>query len=156
MTGFFPVAPIFFREHWYKLRYGSITRGYELARETEIVRRLDQAGGQPAIPAYENYERNVLSFVRARLEEGKGVVFASQPYLGNAAHLDQQTRIRAALERFASHPRFRHRDLLYLFGGKWDATWFNELMWLNPHGNRVLAEKLADPVTELIAAMSRY
>jgi hypothetical protein len=152
-TGYFPVSPVFFREHWYKLRYGSITRGYEIDRDTQLARRAAQAGPQPPIPAYDNYERNVLTFVRARLQEGKGVVFASQPYLGNPAHLDQQTRIRAALGPFMSHPRFRYRDCLYLFGGKWDAAWFNELMWLNPRGNATLAAALAEPVTQLIATM---
>ena len=80
-------------------------------------------------------------------------MFASQPFLGNPAHLEQQTRIRAALGPFMSHPRFRYRDFLYLFGGKWDAAWFNELMWLNPRGNRVLAEKMSEPVIELTTSM---
>ena len=153
-TGFFPILPLYLREHWYKLRYGSIYQGYEVARERQVAAREAGAANLPAIPAYDNYERNVLSFVRARLEEGKAVVFASQPYLGNPAHLEQQTRIRAALEPFMHNPRFRYRDLLYLFGGKWDAGWFNELMWLNPRGNRVLAEKMSEPVLELIAASS--
>jgi hypothetical protein len=151
-TGFFPISPLFLREHWYKVRYGSITKGYEVARETQLAARAAMAAGQTPIPAYENYERNVLSFVRARLEEGKGVLFASQPYIGNPGHFDQQTRIRLALAPFMSHPRFRYRDFLYLFGGKWDAAWFNELMWLNPRGNRILAEKLSEPVLDLIAS----
>lgn len=153
-TGFFPITPIFFLEHWYKLRYGSITRGYEASRTSETRVRAAVAAREPAIPPYDIYERNVLNFVRARLAEGKGVVFASQPYLGNIRHLDQQTRIRAALAPFMSEPRFRYQDFLYLFGGKWDASWFNEQMWLNPSGNKVLAEKLSKPVTELIDAMS--
>jgi hypothetical protein len=153
-TGFFPLTPIFLREHWYKLRYGTITRGYEIAREAALAARA-MAPARPPIPAYENYERNVLSFVQSRLNEGKGVVFASQPYLGNPAHLEQQTRIRAALAPFMSHPRFRYRDFLYLFGGRWDTAWFNELMWLNPRGNEILAEKLSIPVMELITTMSR-
>jgi hypothetical protein len=153
-TGFFPIAPLFLREHWYRLRYGSITKGYEVARETQLAARSMSAPGGPAISAYENYERNVLSFVRRRLEEGKGVVFASQPYIGNPAHLDQQRRIRAALEPLMSNSRFRYRDFLYLFGGKWDAAWFNELMWLNPRGNRMLAEQLSEPVIELTTTMT--
>ena len=152
-TGFFPIAPLYLREHWYKVRYGSITKGYEVARETQLAARSAAAGGGPPISAYENYERNVLNFVHRRLEEGKGVVFASQPYLGNPAHLDQQTRIRTALTPVMSDPRFRYRDFMYLFGGKWDAAWFNELMWLNPRGNRILAEKMAEPVIELTMSM---
>jgi hypothetical protein len=152
-TGFFPIAPLFLREHWYRVRYGSITRGYEVARETQLAARSVVPVDGPPISAYENYERNVLSFVHRRLEEGKGVVFASQPYLGNPAHLDQQKRIRAALEPLMSNPAFRYRDFLYLFGGKWDAAWFNELMWLNPRGNRILAEKMSEPVLELTTAM---
>lgn len=154
-TGYFPIAPVFFREHWYKLRYGSITAGYEASRASEVSMRQAAATHDPPIPAYDNYERNVLNFVRARLAEGKGVVFAAQPYLGNAAHLDQQTRIRAALGSFMSNPRFRYRDFLYLFGGKWDSGRFNELMWLNPRGNKVLAEKLAEPVSEIIETIGR-
>ena len=103
-TGFFPIAPLFLREHWYRVRYGSITKGYEVARETQLAARSAAAGDGPPISAYENYERNVLSFVRRRLDEGKGVVFASQPYIGNPAHLDQQKRIRAALEPLMSNP----------------------------------------------------
>jgi lysophospholipase L1-like esterase len=154
-TGFFPISPVFFREHWYKVRYGSITAGYEASRESELAARAAVAATQVPIPAYDNYERNVLNFVRSRLQEGKGVVFASQPYLGKPAHLDQQTRIRAALAPFMSHPRFRYRDFLYLFGGKWDAAWFNEQMWLNPRGNKVLAENMAAPVMELISTTTR-
>ena len=154
-TGYFPVSPVFFREHWYKLRYGSITRGYEVDRETQLARRAAQAGSQPALPPYENYERNVLNFVSARLKEGKSVVFASQPYIGNPAHLEQQTRIRAALGPFMSDARFRYQDCLYLFGGKWDPAWFNELMWLNPKGNGALAATLAKPVMELIEGVAR-
>lgn len=153
-TGFFPIAPLFLREHWYKLRYGSITQGYEIAREAQVVARAAAVAGQRPIPAYENYERNVLNFVRSRLDEGKGVVFASQPYLGNPVHLDQQTRIRTALAPFSANRRFRYRDFMDLFGGKWDAAWFNELMWLNPRGNKVLAEKFSEPVRELIETIT--
>jgi hypothetical protein len=154
-TGFFPITPTYLRERWYKLRYGSITKGYEVARSRELAARGPAPPGTTVSP-YDNYERNVLSFVRARLGEGKGVVFASQPYLGNPAHLAQQTRIREALAPFMSHQRFRYRDFLHLFGGKWDAAWFNELMWLNSGGNKVLAEKLSEPVIELIETHARH
>ena len=74
---------------------------------------------------------------------------------GNLGHLDQQTRIRVALEPFMSNPRFRYRDFMYIFGGKHDKAWFNDLMWLNPSGNKVLAEKMSEPVMELIEAMPK-
>jgi hypothetical protein len=153
-TGFFPVTPVYVREHWYKLRYGSIERGYEVTRAAEVQRRQAASAPSPSKPetAYDVYQRNVLAFVTARLAEGKGVVFASQPYLEDPKHLEQQTKIRAALEPFMTNPRFTYRSFLYLFGGKWDARWFNRQMWLNPQGNHVLAERIADAVMEVLPA----
>ncbi len=148
-TGLLPLFPVYARERWYKLRYGDIETGYRHAMEAEVRRR-----GEVVPPseeeAYRNYERHVLAFVGARLTEGKGVVFASQPYLGNPVHLEQQARIRMALQAFMAHPQFRYQDFLYLFGGVWDPAWFNEQMWLNRDGNRVLATKLAEPVRQLM------
>lgn len=154
-TGFFPIAPIYLTERWFKFRYGSITAGYEAFRAGEARAHPGPEPELPKIDAYENYERNVLSFVGKRLQEGKRVVFASQPFIGNAGHLDQQTRIRVALEPFMSNPRFRYRDFMYIFGGKHDKAWFNDLMWLNPSGNKVLAEKMSEPVMDLIEAMPK-
>jgi hypothetical protein len=152
-TGFFPIAPVYLREKWFKLRYGSITAGYEAYRAQQIQQReLAPSPQLPPIPAYENYERNVLNFVGKRLQEGKSVIFASQPYIGNVGHMIQQDRIRVALEPFMANPRFRYRDFRYIFGGKWDKTWFSELMWLNPRGNQALAEKMSEPVLDLIRA----
>lgn len=165
-TGFFPTSPIFFKERWYKLRYGSIQRGYEMVLERNRLKEEERKhwnAPAPALPVkavapppgpsltpYEIYERNVLAFVEFLLGEGKGVVFASQPYLGNLGHLEQQMRIRAALRPYRSNPRFRYRDFLYLFGGRWDARWFNAQMWLNASGNEILAEHFVEPVMELI------
>ena len=78
-------------------------------------------------------------------------MFASRPYLEKPPHLAQQTRIRTALERFQSNPHFVYRNFLYLFGGKWDARWFNQMMWLNPSDNRVLAEQMANGVLEVLS-----
>ncbi len=158
-TGFFPITPIYLRERYFKFRYGSITAGYEAYRavQKEDVARAEAGAASapvplPPIDAYANYERNVLTFVGKRLQEGKAVIFASQPYIGNLGHMDQQNRIRVALQPFMDNPRFRYRDFRYIFDGKWDKAWFNELMWLNPRGNKVLAEKMSDPVLELIGA----
>jgi hypothetical protein len=154
-TGFFPTFPIYLRERWYKLRYGSVEAGYRASaaapanapRPGRRERRRPSGDG-----AYQIYEAHVLAFVDLVLGRGQGVLFASQPYLGSAPHLDQQNRIRAALMRYAGHPGFRYRDFLYLFGGKHDPAWFNGQMWLNRRGNRVLAEHMAEPVVELIDA----
>ena len=153
-TGFFPVTPVYLREHWYKWRYGSIEKGYEVTRAAEVQRRQAAPAPTPSKPesAYEVYVRTVLVFVTARLAEGKGFVFASQPYLEDPKHLEQQAKIRAALEPFMTNPRFAFRSFLYLFGGKWDARWFNRMMWLNPQGNHLLAERMADAVMEVLPA----
>jgi hypothetical protein len=150
-TGLLPVLPIYARERWYKLRYGDVAAGYQLAVDNEVRRRGDVAAPSKE-DAYNNYQRHVLAFVAARLAEGKGVVFASQPYLGSPVHLEQQTRIRVALQPFMTHPRFRYRDFLYLFGGRWDPASFSAQMWLNRDGNRVLAAKFAEAVLELTPA----
>jgi hypothetical protein len=150
-TGFMPITPVYLREKWYKLYYGSITAGYEAYRSKQGEERKTAEPELPPIPPYENYERNVLAFVGKRLQEGKAVLFASQPYIGRPGHMDQQNRIRVALEPFMSNPRFRYRDFRFIFGGKWDKAWFNELMWLNPSGNKVLAEKMSEPILELIS-----
>jgi lysophospholipase L1-like esterase len=155
-TGYFPLTPVFLREHWYKLRYGDIAKGYEAARESQVSQRMAEEPAGPTLSPYENYERHVLAFVGARLQEGKGVVFASQPYIENPKHLEQQTKIRAALAPFMSNPKFRYRDFLYIFGGKFDPAWFSEYVWLNPRGNKVLAQKMAEPVSELIETMSAH
>jgi lysophospholipase L1-like esterase len=151
-TGFFPTFPIYLRERWYRLRYGSIEQGYrESARgPTDRPPRRRQRPETSPEDVYRTYEANVLAFVDRVLNRGQGVLFASQPYLGRPLHLDQQTRIRTALARYGEHPRFRYRDFLYLFGGTRDPAWFNGQMWLNPRGNRVLATQMAEPVAELI------
>lgn len=148
-TGFFPTFPIFLREHWYRLRYGSIAEGYRAAAEIPAWRAPTM---QTAEEAYATYEKNVLGFVDRVLRDGKSLVFAAQPYIGQPEHLDQQTRIRAALAPYMARPRFRYRDFLYLFGGRYDPAWFNAQMWLNPRGNHVLAERMAEPVGELLDA----
>ncbi len=152
-TGIFPTAPIFFKERWYKFRYDSITQGYEIARARVLAKRgATPPTADPELDSYQNYEQNVLEFVTLLLDEGKGVVFASQPYLGDSEHLAQQDRIRVALKPHMSNPRFQYRDFRYLFEGKWAARYFNvpEKMWLNAAGNRILAETFVKPVTELI------
>jgi len=108
-----------------------------------------------APPSYGVYEANVLHFVQARFAEGRDVLFASQPYIGEPAHLEQQTRVRQALAPFSAKPQFRYLDNLYLSGGKWDAVWFSQMMWLNPRGNRRLAEVMAQPIGDLIEVRLR-
>ena len=155
-TGFFPTSPIFLWERWYKLRYGNIDEGYRRRQEAFAQANKDKPKAPSRIlsaeEAYQTYERNVVAFVELVLGDGRSLTFASQPYLGKRAHLEQQTRIRVALAPSMPNPRFRYRDFLYLFGGKYDPAWFNSDMWLNPRGNGVLAERLAEPVAELIAA----
>src|SRR5205807_147173 len=102
---------------------------------------------EPTYQAYRDLDPDVLI-----LYEGYNDVSGGTRRTERDCYRQSSAIFRAALEPFMTNPRFAFRSFLYLFGGKWDARWFNRMMWLNPQGNHLLAERMADAVMEVLPA----
>ena len=87
--------------------------------------------------------------VKYALDHQKQVLVVTQPYV-NDSHIDEQRQLIPFLtERFAGNPRLRFANLGDALDLK-DASVSWDGFHLNVKGNRLVAEKLAAPVSEIL------
>jgi lysophospholipase L1-like esterase len=149
-TGYMPVLPLYLREKYYALRYGSVEEGY---REEAKQISASQASAIQRLPgdAVAHYVGLITDLVQSQLALGRGVIFVTQPYISDG-HRQQQEQLRIALQRFANDPRFRYVDLGTAMNLK-ESPLAYDGMHLTAEGNAFIASQLAGPMSEFLRAL---
>jgi lysophospholipase L1-like esterase len=107
------------------------------------------AAGAECGPRWAHYCGGMYVAVKYALDHRKKVMIATQPFI-NAGHVDQQQHLVAFLQhRFPNRPWLRFANLGDAVSLTDPALCFDG-MHLTAAGNRVIAEKLAGPVSEMI------
>jgi lysophospholipase L1-like esterase len=121
----------------------------QLTRAMPVSKGAAAAEGAECGDRWAHYCGSMYTAVKYALDSHKKVMIASQPRM-NESHVDQQQRLVAFLQRhFGNNPSLRFAnpgDAVSLT----DPAMCYDGMHLTAPGNRVIAEKLAGPVSEML------
>lgn len=115
--------------------------------DPDVVRAGAECG-----PRWAHYCGSMLKAITLALAAGKDVLMVSQPRSLERPthHVDQQAQLVAFLtRRFGSNPRLRFANLMDVVNLA-DTSICYDGLHLKPEGNRMIAERLLEPVLEMI------
>lgn len=142
--------PLYMREKYFLLRYGSIEKGY---REDNLVVRLEEFFSARRKRAVTGKSQTLCEFVDSLTREGKFIIFAFAPY---EVYEDKifWSDLKGYFDyNFSNNPNVITADLRAVFSDDKSESYFFDSFHYNENGNRTVAQALLAHINKAITSL---